>query len=120
MGMNKGARLTGIVLLSTVLHYPAMGASVCQDRNAAITIADLESQITDLLINGEAGDPRIAAHEQRIAQLARAHCFKVDSLPPQRTNTLIKWGCRVFSGPAPVSGDTVKTLYWTRCPGAVE
>jgi hypothetical protein len=118
--MNKGIRLTGIVLLSTVLHYPAVGASVCQDRNAAFGIADLTMQMTDLQINEGAGAPTIAAYEQRIAQLARAHCVLVDSYPPQRTETLTKWGCSVFSGEAHVSGDELKTVYWTRCPKVME
>jgi hypothetical protein len=117
--MNKGIRLTGIVLLSTVLHYPAIGASICQDRNAAIAIADLTMQMTDLEINGGA-EPTIAAYQQRIAQLARAHCVVVDSYPPERTSTPMKWGCRIFSGALSLSGGEGKTHYWTRCPKPVE
>jgi hypothetical protein len=118
--MNKGIRLTGIVLLSTVLNYPAVGASVCQDRNAAIAIADLTMQMTDLELNGGAEEPRIAAYGQRIAQLAKAHCVVVDRYPPQSTNTPMKWGCRVFSGALPISGREGETVYWTRCPKPVE
>jgi hypothetical protein len=67
--MNK--EITSIVLLSTVLHCPAEAASVCQDRNAAIAIADLTMQMTDLELNGGAGEQTIAAYNQRITKVRR-------------------------------------------------
>lgn len=85
-----------------------------------MAIADLTMQMTDLEINGGAGEPTIAAYQQQIAQLARAHCVVFDRYPPQRTNTPMKWGCHVFSGEAHVSGGERKTVYWTRCPKPVE
>src|SRR5947208_2445874 len=124
IGMNIGMRLAAIVVFSIVWHYPAAALTVCSDRNAAITMAELNMRALELLVNGEGEvwerEKKAAPYEQRAAQIAKAHCVRVDNYPPQQRNAPIKFGCRVFSGEARVSGGELKTVYWTSCPQAKE
>src|SRR5438552_9658561 len=116
--MNIERGLLGVFLLLTVMNYHADAAAVCVDRNAAMEIADLNQQVTFLLVNGEG--EKAAPYEQRAARLARTHCVIIDTYPPQRTNNPTKRGCRIFSGEARLSGGDLKTVYWTLCPQANE
>src|SRR5262245_60365871 len=55
---------------------------ICYDRNAAIQIANLTTQLAELQVNnGVSFDSR--PYEQRIRALAQKHCVRVEGYPTQ-------------------------------------
>jgi hypothetical protein len=102
-------------------------ARLLRKTNAAIAIADLHQRVTDLAINGSGQDT--TPYKQQAAQLAKANCILVEKYPTERTNAPTNLGCRVFSGESrlvsslPLVEERIgppRTVYWTRCPRAVE
>jgi hypothetical protein len=104
---------------------PALSASVCIDRKATISIAQMTVQAADIEINTDGNKSLVPILERKISILAHTYCASVDAYPAASTVNKILMpdgrdsSCQLFSADIR-QNNGMRHVYWSKCPQSSE